>query len=309
MTLATLLVISLTLTAILRHGDVPRILRRLTTSKQAQPPTIYVVTPTHTRLTQKADLTRLMYTLRHVSRLHWVLVEDHLHKTEMVQRMLNTSGLSYTHLNIATPRNSSTVKMSKFRGTEKDWRTSSEYKTSGKRPVDNNSTEMIRRGVTQRNEGLRWLRQHTGRGGDVGVVYFADDDNTYDVRLFSLMRQTRAVSVWPVGFVGKSLYEDMEVLDGRVVSWRVQWGQNRSHAVDMAGFAVNLGLIQQHPHANFLYSADIGFMESKFLQQFGLPMSSLEPVTQGVKEVLVWHTKTKTPFVKYTPIQGPVLEV
>ena len=37
---------------------------------------IYVITPTYARSTQKADLTRLVNTLLHISRLHWVLVED-----------------------------------------------------------------------------------------------------------------------------------------------------------------------------------------------------------------------------------------
>lgn len=44
------------------------------------------------------------------------------------------------------------------------------------------------RGVEQRNEGLRWLREN-GRaqlGGinQQGVVYFADDDNTYSLQIF-----------------------------------------------------------------------------------------------------------------------------
>ena len=33
-------------------------------------PTIYVITPTHTRFTQKADLTRLSQTFLHVPKLH-----------------------------------------------------------------------------------------------------------------------------------------------------------------------------------------------------------------------------------------------
>ena len=36
------------------------------------------------------------------------------------------------------------------------------------------------RGVSNRNRGLEWLRINTKSG----VFYFADDDNTYDVRLF-----------------------------------------------------------------------------------------------------------------------------
>jgi len=39
-------------------------------------PTIYIITPTYTRPVQKAELTRLQNTLKHVLSLHWILVED-----------------------------------------------------------------------------------------------------------------------------------------------------------------------------------------------------------------------------------------
>lgn len=36
------------------------------------------------------------------------------------------------------------------------------------------------RGVSNRNRGLRWLRENATEG----VFYFADDDNTYDISIF-----------------------------------------------------------------------------------------------------------------------------
>lgn len=36
------------------------------------------------------------------------------------------------------------------------------------------------RGVSNRNRGLQWLRANATNG----VFYFADDDNTYDIKLF-----------------------------------------------------------------------------------------------------------------------------
>ena len=41
--------------------------------------------------------------------------------------------------------------------------------------------DTTRRGDLQRNTGLMWLRANAKTNG---VVYFADDDNTYEVRLF-----------------------------------------------------------------------------------------------------------------------------
>jgi hypothetical protein len=40
-----------------------------------------------------------------------------------------------------------------------------------------------------------------------GIIYFGDDDNTYDWRLFNEMRTIQQVGVWPVGIVGGQLVE------------------------------------------------------------------------------------------------------
>lgn len=126
-------------------------------------PTLYVITPTYSRPVQKAELTRLSNTLLHVPNLHWLVVEDSARKTALVSRLLGNSGLNYTHLNVETLRN---VKV----------RTS----TKGSR---------IPRGTVQRNLALRWLRSTISpNSGHKGVVYFADDDNTYSLELFEEVR-------------------------------------------------------------------------------------------------------------------------
>ncbi|KAI3373055.1 hypothetical protein L3Q82_006403 [Scortum barcoo] len=68
-------------------------------------PTIHVITPTYSRPVQKAELTRLANTLLHVPNLHWILVEDSQRKTTLVSRLLQETGVNYTHLNVETPRN------------------------------------------------------------------------------------------------------------------------------------------------------------------------------------------------------------
>jgi hypothetical protein len=55
-----------------------------------------------------------------------------------------------------------------------------------------------------------------------GVVYFADDDNTYALDLFKEIRTTARVSVFPVGLVGGVLVEKPKVLNGRVIGWEVR---------------------------------------------------------------------------------------
>lgn len=40
------------------------------------------------------------------------------------------------------------------------------------------------RGVAQRNAALQWLRENLNADKDEGVVYFADDDNSYTLEIF-----------------------------------------------------------------------------------------------------------------------------
>merc|ERR1719150_1123166 len=61
------------------------------------------------------------------------------------------------------------------------------------------------RGVYQRNAAIQWLRDQ--KLGEQGVVYFADDDNTYSSELFEAIRTTKMVSVLPVGLVGGLMVE------------------------------------------------------------------------------------------------------
>lgn len=130
-------------------------------------PTIHVVTPTYSRPVQKAELTRLANTLLHVPNLHWLVVEDAPRRTPLTARLLRDTGLNYTHLHVETPRNY------KLRGDARDPR--------------------IPRGTMQRNLALRWLRETFPRNSSQpGVVYFADDDNTYSLELFEEVRAADA---------------------------------------------------------------------------------------------------------------------
>lgn len=131
-------------------------------TKYSDSPTIYAITPTHNRPEQKADLVRLSYALRYVRNFHWILIEDSEQKTELVMKFLSKSHLNYTHLCIPTPE---------------------EYKMKSRDP-----NWLKPRGVLQRNLGLNWIRQNLEQHKDRGVVYFMDDDNTYDIEIFEEVR-------------------------------------------------------------------------------------------------------------------------
>lgn len=130
--------------------------------------TVYAVTPTFARAVQKAELTRLSQTFRLVPNFHWIVVEDSSERTRLVSKFLEESCLIYTHLAAATPPN---YKLGK---NDPNW----------KKP----------RGVEQRNAALRWLRKNL-KSDDNGVVFFADDDNTYSLKLFQEVKRGSDIAV------------------------------------------------------------------------------------------------------------------
>lgn len=126
-------------------------------------PTIYAITPTYTRPVQKAELVRQSQTFLHLTNFHWIVVEDSEEKTHLVANLLEYSGLSYTHLNIKTPK---------------------PYQMG-----ENDPSWLKPRGVEQRNVAIDWLMDNTHKEEiPSGVVYFADDDNTYSLKLFEEVR-------------------------------------------------------------------------------------------------------------------------
>ncbi len=90
------------------------------------------------------------------------------------------------------------------------------------------------------------------------------------------MRYTYRVSVWPVGLVGGMKFERPVVEDGKVVRFHTGWRPNRPFPIDMAGFAVSLKFILTSPQARFDGDAQMGFLESSFLQHL-VTIDDLEP--------------------------------
>ncbi|XP_072014517.1 galactosylgalactosylxylosylprotein 3-beta-glucuronosyltransferase 1-like [Amphiura filiformis] len=231
-------------------------------------PKIFAITPTYARAVQKAELTRLLNTFLHITNFHWILVEDSANKTNLVSNFLEGSGLNYSHLNVET---------------------SLKYK-AGK----NESATSKPRGVEQRNIGIDWLLENTN-ADEHGVVYFADDDNTYSLRLFEEMRHTKNVSVWPVGLSGGRRFETPIVnAEDHVTGWNAWYSKGRKFATDMAGFAVNLKLFHKKADVRFNITAPLGYLETRLLEKL-VALEDLEPKAERCTKIYVWHTKTQQP--------------
>ena len=118
------------------------------------------------------------------------------------------------------------------------------------------------------------------------------------------MRNTRKVSVFPVGFVGSKGSPGITspiVKDGKVIGFSDDWFASRKFPVDMAGFAVNVEFLRSRKDASMPFWA--GYEEDAFIQTLDIGLDDLEPLADDCSQVLVWHTKTvseKTPKVKVT---------
>ena len=226
-------------------------------------PVIYFVTPTYPRREQLAELTRLSQTLVNVKNLIWIIAEDARNKRNCSSSVVNTVWLieteviSFVHLISPMPEM---------------------YKSEYRKP----------RGVSGRNAAVKWILDQEDNLLP-GVLYFGDDDNTYDLRLFEEIRLTRQVSMLPVGFIGTTGFSSPIVVQGKVVGFSDSWFEYRKFPVDMAGFAVNIELLIKHkPKMPYLG----GHEETLFLENLHVNMSEIEPLANNCTKILVWHTKT-----------------
>ncbi|KAH7703188.1 Protein GLCT-2, partial [Aphelenchoides avenae] len=162
---------------------------------------IVVITPTHKRKERLADMTRFSQTLMHVKNLMWVVIEDGNETNPMVSRLLNRTHIPYVYLHTTTERG------------------------------------YPKRGWSQRNLALEFLRSTFKNYKGNAVVYFADDDNAYDLRVFDYIRQVETIGLWAVGFAGQALVEAPRVENDTITGWDVYYYPKRKFATDMAGFA------------------------------------------------------------------------
>lgn len=224
---------------------------------------LYVITPTHLVPCQLPQLTRLAQTLLLVPGAYWLLVEDADRTSEPVAALLRRfgeRGLRYEHLAERMP--------SEFRNLERG------------KP----------KGVAQRNRALRWLRANATDG----VLYFADDDNTYDVQLFEEIRTTQRVSMFPVGLVTNLGVSSPLVIGGELVGFYDGWIAGRKFPVDMAGFAVSVRFLLERPDGRMPFRA--GYEEDGFLRSLApLEPGDVELKAANCSRILVWHTRSINP--------------
>ncbi len=236
-------------------------------------PILYIITPTYTRREQVVELIRMSHTLLLTQQnIVWIVAEDSKECSMLVKNMLEGFDIPYVQLASPMP---------------------SIYEKEKYKP----------RGVAARRAGMNWVLENHN-GDKKGIIYFADDDNTYDLKLFDELAKTESVSVFPVGFVGQKNKPGVSspiVKEGKVVGFSDGWFASRVYPIDMAGFAIEVDFLASKENASMPYWA--GYEEDILLQTMDITFDDLQPLANNCKEVLVWHTKTvseKVPSVKFT---------
>lgn len=105
------------------------------------------------------------------------------------------------------------------------------------------------------------------------------------------MRETKKVSIWPVGLVGGLKWEGPVCENGKVIKFHTAWDVTRPFPIDMAGFAINLKLLFDNPSAIIDLNAPRGHLESSLLKLL-VKRDGLEALADNCKKILVWHTQT-----------------
>lgn len=222
-------------------------------------PFVFVITPTYRRPTQMADMIRLGQTLRNDKAIYWLVIEDQDHPSARIRALLERTGLPFAHLAIHQ-----------------------EFMADGNKPNG--------RGIFQRNKALEVVEKlETG-----GVIFFADDDNAFDVRIFPQMRKVKRVGLSGVGF-SAGMYERclVDEKSGNITSFVTAWLGGRKFPVDMAGFGVHTDVLKEK-HPRFRGDGPIGHLENQFLESVAKDFGELEPLDNCTK-IYAWHVKSIAP--------------
>ncbi|KAL7565958.1 hypothetical protein ACA910_008415 [Epithemia clementina (nom. ined.)] len=223
-------------------------------------PLVYFITPTHnnakTRTVQQqlADLTTLGQTLWLDGNVYWIVVEDIDTSTALnphIRALLQRMGMPFAHVAARTKKPD--PRMANHRGIDQRNRALNVVEElltlAAAMSSSNKSASSFSPSEQEQEQGVK-IKDDKYNNQDQnqtalsslllqqGVVYFGDDDNTYDVRILHALRQTKTVGILPVGLVGGGPYERCLTRGGRVYSIASAHKQEeRPYPMDMAGFA------------------------------------------------------------------------
>ena len=148
------------------------------------------------------------------------------------------------------------------------------------------------KGHAQRNMGLEYINDNNLDG----IIYNADDDNKFDVKIFDELRKTTHISILPVGNfpTPRGGSERPIIINGKFKSWNSFW--HRKFPVDMAGFAFNSKLLKKLNKPYWKHKGVGG--ESEFLSKIAQSEKDLQFLCNDCNDTYVWHNELLAqPFI------------
>ncbi|KAI3385268.1 hypothetical protein SNEBB_007405 [Seison nebaliae] len=291
---------------------------------------IHIITPTFYRTEQIADLTRMANSLiLGTPNIHWIVVEhvnqtngqlrnflrDYLKllhdkfavRTKQRVKVLGRSSILFgddfliTYLQL--PSNYSLSRGIDHRNFGLEWILKThKFLRSRHQFHDADLTDTLKLVNPQHEEylfGKGWKskiqKNHSNLLHKIlsldSLIYFADDDNTYGMRLFEEIRKTRKIRLWSVGIVGNLLYEKPICRNNKVVRFfSIIKVKSRKFPIDMASFSISLNyLLSRNEKARFV-SGKKSRLETDFLESLRTSYDDLE--AECSNKINVWHTKT-----------------
>lgn len=145
----------------------------------------------------------------HVPRLHWVVADDSHSCSKVVNSILRYIYIQRTQFN--------NNQFPKFTTESIFSKTGLPY-THIMSPMPEYFRKVTSppRGVANRRAALNWITKNSKNG----IVYFGDDDNTFDLRLFDEIRDTKKISMFPVGLIGDYGISSPVVHNGKVFLYK-----------------------------------------------------------------------------------------
>ena len=69
------------------------------------------------------------------------------------------------------------------------------------------------------NEQRNFCYEYIVNNNINGIIYNADDDNEYDIKLFDEIKKTKNISIFPVGNLGPNGIERPIIQNGKINKW------------------------------------------------------------------------------------------
>lgn len=268
---------------------------------------LYIITPTKQSTVRLADLTRLSQTVAHVPNVYWIVVESgseaDLSVWELLHRKERTLGVHYAYIACERDPQENTRGFSERDGAlqwllDKVWPEPMDDGIGKNYHLKHEEGADLPRCETTCKLLKQSSKPHIKKG-EFGMVYFADDDNSYDSDLLNEIRlYGRYISMFPVGGMEAGFATPVVLLtNSSLLGLYSGWQGQRVWPTDTAEFAVDLQYMYDLNNNRSAWYVPChsprNYGEEGMLLRFGWPEDNKFTILSNNAQLIrVWHVKT-----------------